>query len=169
VLINGQVGLLVAVVRTGLLLALGVDFALLWGVWSLLLTYVPTIGYPLAVLPPTLLALVDRGPITALMVFVAFGVVNTVVYNLLQPRWAGASLDVSPLVVIVSLFVWGIILGAMGALLAIPLTLMTITLLESSEQTRWLAALMRDRAPTFADTAPPAPCDPMPASRRDRS
>ncbi len=167
VVINGQVGLLVAAVRTGLLLALGVDFALLWGVWSLLLTYVPTIGYPLAVLPPTLLALVDRGPMTALIVFGAYGVINTVVYNLLQPRWAGESLDISPLVVIVSLFIWGIILGAMGALLAIPLTLMTITLLESSEQTRWLAALMRARPPTSANIASPATCNPTPVPRRD--
>ncbi|HLH21912.1 MAG TPA: AI-2E family transporter [Chloroflexota bacterium] len=166
VLINGQAGLLVAIVRTGLLLVLGVDFALLWGAWSLLLTYVPTVGYPLAVLPPTLLALVDRGPVTALIVFVAFGVVNTVVYNLLQPHWAGASLNLSPLVVIVSLFLWGIILGAMGALLAVPLTMMAITLLESSEQTRWLAALMRDHPPTAAETAALPTGGPAPTSRR---
>ena len=147
VVINGQAGLLVAAVRTGVLLVLGVDFALLWGAWSLLLTYVPTVGYPLAVLPPTLLALLDRGPGTALLVLVAFGVLNTVVYNVLQPKWAGESLNVSPVVVIVSLFLWGIVLGAMGALLAMPLTMMAITLLESSDQTRWLAALMRARAP----------------------
>jgi AI-2 transport protein TqsA len=155
VVINGQAGLLVAVLRTGLLLVLGVDFALLWGAWSLLLTYVPTVGYPLAVLPPTLLALVDRGPITALIVFVVYGAVNTVVYNVLQPKWAGESLNVSPLVVIVSLFFWGIILGAMGALLAVPLTMMVMALLESSAQTRWLAALMHDRVPTTADPATP--------------
>ena len=57
----------------------------------------------------------------------------------------GESLNVAPVVVIISLFFWGIVLGAMGALLAIPLTMMTITLLESSEQTRWLAALLRDQ------------------------
>ena len=89
VVINGEAGILVAAVRTGVLLVLGVDFALLWGAWSLLLTYVPTVGYPLAVLPPTLLALVDRGPGTALIVFAAFSVINTVVYNVLQPKWAG--------------------------------------------------------------------------------
>ncbi|HZS00806.1 MAG TPA: AI-2E family transporter [Chloroflexota bacterium] len=147
VVINGQTGLLVAVARTGVLLALGVDFALLWGAWSLLLTYVPAVGYPLAVLPPTLLALVDRGLGTALVVFLVFGIINTVVYNVLQPRWAGESLNISPFVVLLSLFVWGIVLGAMGALLAVPLTTMVITLLESSEQTRWLAALMRARVP----------------------
>lgn len=151
VVINGQAGLLVAAVRTGVLLALGVDFALLWGAWSLLLTYVPTVGYPLAVLPPTLLALVDRGPTPALLVFAAYSVINTAVYNVLQPKWAGESLNVSPLIVIVSLFFWGIVLGAMGALLAVPLTLMVLTLLESSEQTRWLAALMRDRTPDSAN------------------
>jgi AI-2 transport protein TqsA len=147
VVLNGQAGLLVAAARTGVLLALGVDFAVLWGAWSLLLTYVPTVGYPLAVLPPMLVALLDRGPTTALIVLVAFGALNTVVYNALQPKWAGESLNVSPVVVIVSLFFWGIVLGAMGALLAIPLTLMAITLLESGERTRWLAALMRARPP----------------------
>jgi AI-2 transport protein TqsA len=151
VVINGQAGILVAAVRTGVLLVLGVDFALLWGAWSLLLTYVPTVGYPLAVLPPTLLALVDRGPVTALIVFGAFSVINTVVYNVLQPKWAGESLNVAPVVVIVSLFFWGIVLGAMGALLAIPLTMMTITLLESGEPTRWLAALLRARPPEAAE------------------
>jgi AI-2 transport protein TqsA len=150
VVINGQAGLLVAAVRTGVLLVLGVDFALLWGAWSLLLTYVPTIGFPLAVLPPTLLALVDHDLSTALVVFVAFGVINTAVYNVLQPKWAGESLNISPLVVLVSLMFWGIVLGAVGALLAVPLTTMVITLLESSEQTRWLAALMRARAPALA-------------------
>jgi predicted PurR-regulated permease PerM len=166
VVINGQTGLLVAVARTGLLWALGVDFALLWGAWSLLLTYVPTIGFPLAVLPPTLLALVDRGPLTALAVLVVFGAINTVAYNWLQPRWAGESLNVAPLVVLVSLFFWGIVLGAMGALLAVPLTMMVITLLESSEQTRWLAALMRARPPDAA--GPPArPGQPGPGGEHE--
>ncbi len=88
------------------------------------------------------------------VVVVAFSVINTVVYNVLQPKWAGESLNVAPVVVIISLFFWGIVLGAMGALLAVPLTMMVLTLLESSEQTRWPAALMRDRPPE--STAPPA-------------
>ena len=147
VLLNGQIGVLVAVLRVVVLLVLGVDFAMLWGVWSLLLTYVPTVGYPLAVLPPTLLALVLQGPGPALVVFVAFGIINTAVYNVLQPRWAGESLNLSPLVVLVSLFLWGTVLGAMGALLAVPLTMMVRALLESSDESRWLADLMSDEIP----------------------
>jgi predicted PurR-regulated permease PerM len=158
VVINGLIGLFVAIVRTMLLMLLGVDFALLWGAWSLLLTYVPTVGYPLAVIPPTLLALVDNGLGTATLVFVAFAVINTLVYNVVQPKWAGESLNLSPFVVIVSLFFWGVVLGAMGALLAVPLTMMVRTLLDASPQTRWLAELMSDAvAPT---TDPPRADDP---------
>jgi AI-2 transport protein TqsA len=141
------IGLVTGALYGAWLWVLGVDFALLWGAWSILLTYVPTVGYPLAVIPPTLLALIDRGVPTAMIVVVTFSVLNTFVYNVLQPKWAGESMNVSPLVVLISLFFWSIVLGAMGALLAVPLTMMVITLLESSEQTRWLANLARDRPP----------------------
>jgi AI-2 transport protein TqsA len=140
--INGVIGLIVALARTALLWAMGVDFALLWGVWSLLLTYVPTIGYPLAVVPPTLIAFLQYGWPSALLVMAGYGVINTVAYNVLMPRYQGKSLDLSPFVVVVSLIFWGIILGAMGALLAVPLTLVVRSVLESSDQTRWLADLM---------------------------
>jgi len=143
-LINGAIGLVVALARTALLLAMSVDFAILWGVWSLLLTYVPNVGYPLALLPPTVIALVQHGWQSAALVFVGYGVINTLAYNVLMPRYQGKSLDLSPFVVVVSLIFWGIVLGAMGALLAVPLTLALRSILESSEQTRWLADLMAD-------------------------
>jgi len=141
-LINGAIGLVVALARTGLLLALGVDFAVLWGVWSLLLTYVPTVGYPLALVPPMLLAFVQYGWQSAALVFVGYGVINTLAYNVLMPKYQGKRLDVSPFVVVVSLVFWGIVLGAMGALLAVPLTLVVRSILATSQQTRWLADLM---------------------------
>lgn len=143
-LINGAIGLVVALARTALLLAMGVDFAVLWGVWSLLLTYVPTVGYPLALLPPTAIAFVQHGWPSAALVVVGYGVINTLAYNVLMPRYQGKSLDLSPFVVVVSLFFWGIVLGAMGALLAVPLTLVLRSILASSEETRWLADLMAD-------------------------
>jgi predicted PurR-regulated permease PerM len=141
-LINGVIGIVVALARTGLLLTLGVDFAGLWGVWSLLLTYVPTVGYPLALLPPAVIAFIQHGWESTALVVAGFGVINVVAYNMLMPRYQGRSLDLSPFVIVVSLIFWGIILGAMGALLAVPLTLVLRTILESSEQTRWLADLM---------------------------
>src|SRR5262249_17347925 len=140
----GAIGLVVAVARTALLLAMGVDYAVLWGGGSLLLTYVPTVGYALALLPPTLIPLLQHGWQSAALVFVGSGLVNTLPDNVLMPRYQGKSLDLSPFVVVVSLIFWGIVLGAMGALLAVPLTLAVRTVLASSEQTRWLADLMAD-------------------------
>jgi predicted PurR-regulated permease PerM len=141
-LINGAIGLVVAIARTGLLLAMGVDFAVLWGVWSLLLTYVPTVGFPLALVPPMVIAFVQYGWQSAALVFIGYGAINTLAYNVLMPKYQGKSLDVSPFVVVVSLVFWGIVLGAMGALLAVPLTLALRSILATSQQTRWLADLM---------------------------
>jgi AI-2 transport protein TqsA len=150
---NGVIGLVVALARTALLWALGVDFALLWGVWSFLLTYVPTVGYPLALVPPTLVAFLQYGWSAALLVLVGYGAINTVAYNVLMPRYQGKSLDLSPFIVVVSLIFWGIILGAMGALLAVPLTLVVRSVLESSDRTRWLADLMAAESSHLAGDA----------------
>jgi predicted PurR-regulated permease PerM len=145
-LINGAIGIVVALARTVFLMAMGVDFALLWGVWSLLLTYVPTVGYPLALLPPMLIAFIQHGWQSAGLVLVAYSLINVLAYNVLMPRCQGKSLDLSPFVVVVSLIFWGIVLGAMGALLAVPLTLALRSVLESGEHTRWLADLMADES-----------------------
>ena len=149
-LINGAIGIVVALARTVLLLAMGVDFALLWGVWSLLLTYVPTVGYPLALLPPMLIAFIQHGWQSAALVLVGYSLINVLAYNVLMPRCQGKSLDLSPFVVVVSLIFWGIVLGAMGALLAVPLTLALRSVLESSEHTRWLADLMAGESSDLA-------------------
>jgi AI-2 transport protein TqsA len=138
-LINGLVGL----GDTILLLILGVDYALLWGVLAWFMGYIPAIGFWIALIPPVLLAYAQYGLPTALVVFVAYVLINGGVQNFVQPKLMGQRLKISPVVVFVGLFIWGYILGGIGAILAVPMTLLVLIIMENFEGTRPLAVLMR--------------------------
>lgn len=135
--------LLAGVLNTILLVIVGVDFALLWGVLSWLLGYIPAIGFWLALIPPTILAWVELGVPSAIVVFAGFVIINGFTDNILAPKFQGDSLNISPVVVMLSLIIWGWTLGAIGAILAIPMTLLVLTIMDQFEATRGLAALMR--------------------------
>jgi len=137
------VNFLVGLANTILLLALGVDFAVLWGVLSWVLGYIPTVGFWLALVPPVILAYAEFGFGTALVVFVAYVLINGGVQNLLQPRLMGQGLRISPLVVFISVFVWGWLLGGIGAILSVPLTLIILDILEGFPSTQWMVSLAR--------------------------
>ena len=158
VVINTVFGLVAGALNTVLLLALGVDFAILWGVASFALSYLPNIGFLLALVPPALLALIQFGPGRALAVVGAFIAINFVVDTVVKPRFVGESLDLSPAVVLLSLVFWGWMLGVTGALLAVPLTMSVKFLLEGNAGTRWAAVLMSDADPGRAEReGPPVP------------
>jgi predicted PurR-regulated permease PerM len=156
VTINAVFGLGAALFDTLLLLAVGVDFAVLWGVLSFLLSFLPNIGFIIALAPPTLLALIQFGFARALFVLVSYILINFVVDNVIKPRFVGGKLDLSPLVVVLSLLFWGWLLGPMGALAAVPLSIGARFLFESFEESRWLAHLMSDAGPNpvLAETVP---------------
>ena len=138
-LINALVGL----VNTILLWIVGVEFAVLWGILAWIAGYIPVIGYWIALIPPVLLAWAQFGLPTAIFVFLAYAVINGSAENLIKPRMMGEGLDISPLIVFVSLVFWGWVLGGAGAILAVPLTLVVFGILESFEATRWIVALGR--------------------------
>lgn len=142
--LNALFGLIAAVINTIILLALGVDFALLWGVLSFLLSFIPNVGFIISLTPPALLALVEHGFGRAIAVVVAYVVVNSIVDNIIKPRFVGSTLDLSPTVVVISLLFWGWLLGPMGALVAVPLSLAVKFLFESFEESQWLATVMSD-------------------------
>lgn len=121
---------------------LGVDFAILWGLLAFLLNYIPNIGSIIAAVPPVLLALVQLGPGSALLVLIGFLVINAVLGSFLEPRLMGYGLDLSTLVVFVSLVAWQWVLGPVGMLLSVPLTMTLKIALESHEDTRWVAVLL---------------------------
>ena len=145
--INAIFGLIVAAIQTILLLALGVDFAILWGVMSFLLSFVPNVGFLIALVPPALLALVEFGFGRSLAVIIGYVIVNSGVDNIIKPRFVGESLDLAPVVVVVSLLFWGWLLGPLGALVAVPLSLAAKVFFGSFEESAWLAHLMSDAGP----------------------
>ena len=121
--ITSSTGLLTAAGNLILLLILGVEYPILWAFLSFLFNYIPNIGFILSVIPPAFLALIEIGPISAIIVVVGFVVINAAIENIIKPRMMGQELDLSLSVVFLSLIVWGYILGPMGTILAIPLTL----------------------------------------------
>jgi predicted PurR-regulated permease PerM len=132
---------------TGLLIGLwlailGVDYALLWGVLAFLLNYVPNIGSIIAAVPAVLLALVQLGILHAALVAAGFLAVNLGIGGVIEPRFMGRGLGLSTLVVFLSLLFWGWLLGPVGMLLSVPLTMTARIALDSREDTRWLAVLL---------------------------
>ena len=121
---------------------IGLDFALVWGLLAFLLNFIPTIGSLLAAGPAVLLALVQLGPGSALAVGLGFLVVNVSFGNIIEPNVMGRTLGLSTLVVFLSLVFWGWVLGPVGMLLSVPLTMIIKIILESNETTRPIAIML---------------------------
>lgn len=121
---------------------LGLDFALVWGLLAFLLNFIPTIGSLVAAIPAVLFALVQLGPGAAIAVAVGYLVVNTLFGNIIEPSLVGRTLGLSTLVVFLSLVFWGWVLGTLGMLLSVPLTMIIKIILESNERTRPAALLL---------------------------
>jgi predicted PurR-regulated permease PerM len=121
---------------------LGVDYAILWGFLAFLLNYIPNIGSIVAAIPAVILAVVQLGFGSAVLVAAGYLVINFVEGNVIEPRLMGRKLGLSTLVVFLSLIFWGGLFGFVGAILAIPLTMTMKFAFESSESTRWIAVLL---------------------------
>jgi predicted PurR-regulated permease PerM len=124
------------------LAVLKVDYPLLWGLLAFLLNYVPNIGSIIAAIPPTLLALIQLGPTAALLTAGGYALVNIVIGNVIEPRFMGKGLGLSTLVVFFSLAFWGWVLGPVGMLLSVPLTMTVKIALANSEETNWISTMM---------------------------
>ena len=125
-----------------LLWLIGVDFPLLWCTLAFLLNFVPSIGSIIASIPAILLAWVQLGSSGALLTAIAFVSVNMLVGNVIEPRFMGRGLGLSTLIVFLSLVFWGWILGPVGMLLSVPLTITIKIAFESHPETRWIAVLL---------------------------
>ena len=124
------------------LLAIGVDYALLWGLVAFLFNFVPNIGSIIAAVPAMLLALIQLGPISSLFVGLGYLLANIIMGNIIEPRYMGKGLGLSTLVVFLSLVFWGWVMGPVGMLLSVPLTMLLKIAFESSEDTKWIAIIM---------------------------
>ncbi|CUS48625.1 MAG: autoinducer-2 (AI-2E) family exporter [Idiomarinaceae bacterium HL-53] len=121
---------------------MGVDHYVLWGVLAFVLNYIPNIGSILAAVPAIILALIQYHPAMASAVALLFLAVNVIMGNLVEPKVMGQRLGLSTLVVFLSLIFWGWMLGPVGMLLSVPLTMMVKIGLQENPDTRWLAILL---------------------------
>jgi predicted PurR-regulated permease PerM len=124
------------------MMMLGVNNAILWGFLTFLLNFIPTIGLILAAIPPILLAWLQLGPRSALYAALCFLAVNIVVGNIIEPRVMGRGMGLSTLVIFLSLVFWGWLLGPVGMVLSVPLTMLAKFWAETDENTRWIAVLL---------------------------
>jgi AI-2 transport protein TqsA len=133
---------------TVLFLALGIDFPLLWGVLAFFLSFVPYIGLPIAAAPGVLLALAEFGLSQAVLAVLGVVVINQLAEYGLDPFLLSRGLQLSPAVVFLSFTLWAWLLGAPGAFLAMPITLLLAAMFDTFPETRWLAGLMMIRPAT---------------------
>jgi AI-2 transport protein TqsA len=141
-------GLIVAVLDTIGLALLGVPAPVLWGLLAFITNYIPNIGFVIGLVPPAVLALLAGGPGLCIAVIVLYCVLNVVIQTVIQPRIVGDAVGLSTSLTFLSLVFWAWVLGALGALLAIPLSLLAKALLvDIDPTTRWLDPLLSNRAP----------------------
>jgi hypothetical protein len=125
------------------LVFLGVDMAPLWGVMFFLLSFIPGLGFLLAIIPPFLIALLKYDLGKAFLVFFGCWLIDNIVDKFIKPRYMQEGLDLSVLVIILSVLFWSFVLGPTGAILSVPLTMMVKKIiLETSEEGRIAAILI---------------------------
>ncbi|GII30841.1 AI-2E family transporter [Planotetraspora mira] len=141
-------GLICSALDVTVLAILSVPLPLLWGVLALITNYIPNIGFILGLVPPALLGLLDGGPRTMLLVIIAYIAINVVIQSFIQPKFLGDAVGLSTTATFLSLIIWAWVLGPLGALLAIPLSLLVRALLiDSDPDSKWTAALISGRLP----------------------
>ncbi|MDI3331603.1 MAG: AI-2E family transporter [Micrococcus sp.] len=132
-------GLLVAVLDVAVLAIIGVPMIWVWGVLSFLTNYIPNVGFIIGMIPPALLGLVEGGWGAFFAVIVSYSILNFVLQSIIQPKFTGDAVGVIPTVSFLSLLFWAWILGPLGAILALPATLlMKAVMIDADPQSRWI-------------------------------
>ena len=136
-------GLVVAAVDVVALYWLGVPLPLLWGLLSFITNYIPNVGFVLGLVPPALLALLEGGVGRMVAVIVAYSIINVVFQSVIQPMVVGDAVGLSATVTFLSLVFWAFVFGPLGALLAVPLSLLAKALLVDADPAlHWLRPLL---------------------------
>ena len=127
------------------LLVMGVDAAFFWAFLMFALNYIPTIGSLIATLFPAFFSLVQFGEVRPfIIILVGLGLVEWLIGNVIEPKLMGKSLNLSPLVTILALIVWGQIWGITGMLLSTPITVVMVIIFSQFESTRSVAVLLSE-------------------------
>jgi predicted PurR-regulated permease PerM len=142
------VGAAVGAANTVFFFLTGVPMPLLWGVLSGVLNFIPFIGFWFGLIPPALLTLLDQGPGRMVLVAAGYILINATVQNVIQPRLVVSRLSLTPLMSLLSATFWPLVLGPLGAIIGVPLTMVVRSLLlDSDPSTRWLADMMSTTIP----------------------
>ena len=137
------IGAAVGAANTVFFYLTGVPMPLLWGVLSGLLNFIPFIGFWFGLIPPVLLTLLAHGPERMLLVAAGYILINATVQNVIQPRLVVSRLNLTPLMSLLSSTFWPLVLGPVGAIIGVPLTMSVRSLLlDADPSTRWLADMM---------------------------
>ena len=151
-------GGIVAVLDTIALYLLNVPLPLTWGLLSFLTNFIPNIGFVIGVIPPALLALLDGGVGHMVVVIVVYSAINVVLQTFIQPRFVGDAVGLSTSMTFISLALWTFVLGPLGALLAVPMSLLVRALLvDADPDAKWTRVF-------FGPTPKPEPPSPEAAS-----
>ncbi len=116
-----------------ILIILQVPGALLWGMLSFICSFIPNIGYFIAIIPPLFFGLLSGGWPTAVAVLLVYGVINSVIQSIIQPKYIGNAVSLSESLTFFSVLFWALVLGPVGAILAVPLTLLARTILLDAD------------------------------------
>lgn len=142
-LVSTVFGLIVAAVDVGFLWLVGVPLPLLWGLLAFITNYIPNVGFVIGLVPPALLALLEGGPRLMIIVIMAYSVINFIIQSIIQPKFVADAVNLSLTVTFLSLVFWAFVIGPLGAVLAIPLTLLAKALLvDVDPNTRWISSLL---------------------------
>lgn len=169
-------GLIVAAVDVLALLWIGVPVALLWGLFAFITNYIPNIGFVLGVIPPAVLGLLEGGWSMMLAVIVAYSVINIVIQSFIQPKVVGDAVGLATTLSMFSVVFWTFTMGAVGAIMALPLTLFFKAIfVDSDPRSAWVGEIFsagpakpepQPESAGSATTSPPATPDP-PAGEPD--
>lgn len=150
VAITGVFAVIVGALDTVFLLALGVPLAVLWGILAAVCNFIPYVGFIIGLVPPALLALLSQGWETMMVVIAVYFVLNSIITTLLPAKFVGNAVGMSMSITMVSVAFWSWVLGPLGAVLAIPMSLLVKAIfIDDVPSARWLAG--------FVNAAPKQP------------
>ncbi|WP_258104115.1 AI-2E family transporter [Marinoscillum sp. MHG1-6] len=150
--LKSLVSLLTGILSYFALLAFGIDAPIFWALLIFVLNYIPTVGSLIATLFPAFFAILQFGELAPFIyVLISVGTIQVIVGNIVEPKIMGNSLNLSSLVVILSLTIWGAIWGVMGMILSVPITVMMIIVCEEIPSLRFVAVALSERG----DIRPP--------------
>ena len=151
-------GFIVAVLDGVALVIMGVPGAFVWAVLAFVTNFIPNIGFIIGVIPPAIIALLEGGPGLMIAVIVTYSVINFLIQSVIQPRVVGDAVGLTALFTFMSLVFWTWLIGPLGALLAVPLTLLARALLiETNPRLGWALPLIAGKAEPTEEPKPEQP------------